>query len=118
MLRQYFNCNERLEIFLTCFCNILCYVGRKYAHMRNTITTTRILFMRTATYIYSHQVIHFLKIYSCNKNALFIHDQPRMNHCQTFWGISFFFFFSFSILTQEVFSQKKSCSNVRIFKIV
>ena len=27
MLRQYFNCNERLEIFLTCFCNILCYVG-------------------------------------------------------------------------------------------
>ena len=27
MLRQYFNCNERLEIFLTFFCNILCYVG-------------------------------------------------------------------------------------------
>ena len=27
MLRQYFNCNERLEIFLTCFCNMLCYVG-------------------------------------------------------------------------------------------
>ena len=27
MLRQYFNCNEGLEIFLTCFCNILCYVG-------------------------------------------------------------------------------------------
>ena len=26
MLRQYFNCNKRLEIFLTCFCNILCYV--------------------------------------------------------------------------------------------
>ena len=27
ILRQYFNCNERLEIFLTCFCNTLCYVG-------------------------------------------------------------------------------------------
>ena len=27
MLRQYFNCNKRLEIFLTCFCNFLCYVG-------------------------------------------------------------------------------------------
>ena len=27
MLRQYFSCNERLKIFLTCFCNILCYVG-------------------------------------------------------------------------------------------
>ena len=27
MLRQYFSCNERLEIFLTCFCNNLCYVG-------------------------------------------------------------------------------------------
>ena len=23
----HFNCNERLEIFLTRFCNILCYVG-------------------------------------------------------------------------------------------
>ena len=27
MLRQYFNCNEILEIFLTSFYNILCYVG-------------------------------------------------------------------------------------------
>ena len=27
ILRQYFNCNEILEIFLTSFCNILCYVG-------------------------------------------------------------------------------------------
>ena len=27
MLQQYFICNERLEIFLTCFCNILCYMG-------------------------------------------------------------------------------------------
>ena len=26
MLREYFNCNERLEIFPTYFCNILCYV--------------------------------------------------------------------------------------------
>ena len=30
ILRQYFNCNERLEIFLTCFCNILCYVGNDF----------------------------------------------------------------------------------------
>ena len=28
MLRQYFNCNEIQEIFLTYFCNILCYVSR------------------------------------------------------------------------------------------
>ena len=27
MLKQYFSCNERLKILLTCFCNILCYVG-------------------------------------------------------------------------------------------
>ena len=36
MLREYFSCNERLEIFLTYFCNILCYVGGlgypKFAH--------------------------------------------------------------------------------------
>ena len=30
MLRQYLNCNEILEIFLTSFCNILCYVGRVF----------------------------------------------------------------------------------------
>ena len=29
ILRQYFNYDEILEIFLTCFCNILCYVGGK-----------------------------------------------------------------------------------------
>ena len=27
ILRKYFNCNEILEIFLTSFCNIMCYVG-------------------------------------------------------------------------------------------
>ena len=27
MLRHYFNYNETLEIFLTCFCNIMCCVG-------------------------------------------------------------------------------------------
>ena len=26
MLRRYLNCNEILKIFLTSFCNILCYV--------------------------------------------------------------------------------------------
>ena len=34
MLRQYFNCNERLEIFLTCFCNTLCYVGDRIYYKR------------------------------------------------------------------------------------
>ena len=45
MLRQYLNCNERLEIFLTCLCNILCYVGKnkpqyerlKYVALYDTI---------------------------------------------------------------------------------
>ena len=32
ILRQYFNCNARLEIFFTCFCNILCYVGSYYIY--------------------------------------------------------------------------------------
>ena len=30
ILRRYFNCNWRLEIFLTRLCNILCYVGTIY----------------------------------------------------------------------------------------
>ena len=29
-LRQYFNCNRTLEIFLTCFCNILCAMRVHY----------------------------------------------------------------------------------------
>ena len=28
ILRQYFNCNLRFEIFQICFCSILCYVGK------------------------------------------------------------------------------------------
>ena len=38
MLRQYFICNERLEIFLTCFCNILCYVGGLAVEVLNSIS--------------------------------------------------------------------------------
>ena len=37
MLRQYFNCNERLEIFLTCFCNIMCYLGKIFSKYFNVI---------------------------------------------------------------------------------
>ena len=29
ILREYFSCNERFEIFLTYCCNILCYVGTR-----------------------------------------------------------------------------------------
>ena len=39
IFRQYFNCNKRLEIFVICFCNILCYVGnsphRELMKLRN-----------------------------------------------------------------------------------
>ena len=56
MLRKYFNCNERLELFLRCFCNIMCYVGRYlflniwrriaimifYIHLRRTIDAVMI----------------------------------------------------------------------------
>ena len=37
MLRQYFNCNERLEIFLTCLWNIMCYV-ESYTALCKTIS--------------------------------------------------------------------------------
>ena len=43
MLRTYFNCNERLEIFLTCFCNILCYVGND--HCWNFANSLRLKFL-------------------------------------------------------------------------
>ena len=33
MLREYFSCNERLEIFLTYFCSMLCYV-ESFAHSK------------------------------------------------------------------------------------
>ena len=35
MLRQYSNCNEIYEIFLTSFCNILCYVSSNYLNVTN-----------------------------------------------------------------------------------
>ena len=39
MLREYFICNERLEIFLICFCNIQCYVGRIFFFFTFSRTT-------------------------------------------------------------------------------
>ena len=37
MLRQYFNCNEKLEIFLICFCNILCYVSLDQIYLKSKL---------------------------------------------------------------------------------
>ena len=37
IMRQYANCNEILEMFLTSFCNILCYVGIKRLFQRNKL---------------------------------------------------------------------------------
>ena len=43
ILRQYFNSNEVLEIFLTCFYNILCYVSKcqKIMHFCETAGLNR-----------------------------------------------------------------------------
>ena len=43
MLRQYFNCNEGLEIFLTSFCNIVCYVGITYKNKFSVLSSQRII---------------------------------------------------------------------------
>ena len=43
MLRQYFNCNERLGILLTCFCNILCYVGHNYIKQNFNFTNSIVI---------------------------------------------------------------------------
>ena len=43
-LKQYFNCNEGLEIFLTCFWNILCYVGDHAKPWKNIKQDSSILY--------------------------------------------------------------------------
>ena len=39
-MSEYFSCNERLEIFLTCFWNILCYVGITSQDISSNVVTT------------------------------------------------------------------------------
>ena len=53
MLWQYFICNERLEIFLTCFCNILCYVGhvsKTFLDEKTKNSSTRLLIVNFVKY--------------------------------------------------------------------
>ena len=50
MLREYFSCNERLEIFLTYFCNILCYVGAHSPTVFVLLRKTKKGVARAATY--------------------------------------------------------------------
>ena len=56
MLWQYFNYNEILEIFLTCFCNILWYVGR-YLILQNSGHGNPTVFFRLHRRIWCTKII-------------------------------------------------------------
>ena len=65
---QYFNYNEILEIFLTSFCNILCYVG---SHLK-TIQETYQLLIRNMT---------IPEMALLSPTSTFIHVLLRINVC-------------------------------------
>ena len=71
MLRQYFNYNERLEMFLTCFCDILCYVGMcprgNMTHLFEVLTSLHV-----------RAVIRFLTVH--NFSPVKIHKQLTISY--------------------------------------
>ena len=56
MLRQYFNCNKILKIFLTCFCNIQCYVGMLYTNCNFPSALSNQLKILTTQFFYVFDV--------------------------------------------------------------
>ena len=59
MLRQYFNCNERLEIFLTCLCDILCYLGNNNAEK----VWTKYEYMNFSNFLLNLSIYYLLSIF-------------------------------------------------------
>ena len=83
ILRQYFNCNERLEIFLTCFCNILCYVGE--------ITKLQFYCIRARNRIFFHSIIIqelIEKSFGERKTSDIQPKQYIIDHVETLWKYS------------------------------
>ena len=73
MLRQYFSCNERLEIFLTCFCNNLCYVGTVflvvcYSDMKNQGYVTINLTLSLAHFLPNKKICIYCQQHISNNN--------------------------------------------------
>ena len=58
ILLQYFNCNERLEIFLTCFCNIL----QNYYYYYDILFVTLLDFLEMLLARLSEAVLNYLKV--------------------------------------------------------
>ena len=100
MLRQYFNYNERLEIFLPCFCNILCYVGwlfiRQFSFANFSIVfCIVIMYLTSSTYFLVRFLLVFwevLKFWSNQTFALEFTYQKSLT------------FEILTILTMEIFS--------------
>ena len=74
MLRQYFNCNEVLGIFLTCFYNILCYVhGENFMAIFTTLSM--VIWFSTDTGDFFHTCLYFY--YACGNIR---HTEYRNNY--------------------------------------
>ena len=80
-MRQYFNWNERLEMFLTCFCNILCYVDRNYYLKRGKYTFRIAIWRQTLIFLIDKTATR-IKIFVAVTNKLEINNlRPVFSHC-------------------------------------
>ena len=68
ILRQYFNCNERLEISLTCFRSILCYVGNYKITINKQIAKIKVIIRNNHS---ENQIAHFFITKSESEVKLF-----------------------------------------------
>ena len=76
ILRRYFNCNERLEIFLTCLCNILCYVGTSRSTTLYLVTE----WVREWEWVIVNTWYYFRRYYLISCNNIFWQFKENFNY--------------------------------------
>ena len=103
MLRQYFNCNERFEIFLTSFCNILCYVDTWSSQFE--VWVCSYYFFRFCLLLLRSELSELSlleKFWFCS-NSGFV------------WSLSLFVFFGFGLLfLRSEFSERSLLGNFSV----
>ena len=100
MLRQYFNSNERLEIFMTCFYNIVCYVVNFAASLLQYI-----LLIEKDIALGKKDFVHSKKWFGCFQIRIRLSEQNFCSVDQIFsWFNQIFYQITYMVKSSKTFA--------------